>query len=160
MTLHNSYLRLAIGLLVVVVVAAVRIWPFESLPVLYVALQALVFVALAAGYVRTRNGGLAWLGVAIFIWPLAWDLLTHAFIRPGIDQASMGETAGTFPFTLVSSGQMTLGSFLAALSYVQLIGGQVLMLVAVLKLAASREQRGGGEGRSDPENSRALAGTC
>ena len=136
---RRRYLRLAAGLLlVVVVVPAVLVWPFEALPVLSVALYASVLAAIAVGYIRTRNGGLIWLGIALFIWPLAWTLLTHTVIRPGLEQVSTGEPTGIFPFTLVERGQMTLGSLLVVMSYVQQIGRYALMLVAVLKLAASR----------------------
>ncbi len=133
--------RLAAGLLLVVLAgAAVLLWPLLALFVLSMVLYAFVLVAVAVGYVRTRNSGFAWLGVAVVIWPLVCALLMHTVIRPAIDQVLTGEPTGIFPFTLVEHGWTTLGSLLTVLSYLMRIGRYALILVAVVKLAAWRGQ--------------------
>ncbi len=133
--------RVGAGLVLAAVAAvAALIWPLQALAVLSMVLYAAVLVAVVVGYVRTRNSGFVWLGVAIVVWPLAWSLLTRTVIRPEIDQLSMGRPARIFPFTLVERGRMTLGMLVMVQAYVARIGRYALILIAVVKLAAWRRE--------------------
>jgi hypothetical protein len=106
--------------------------------VLYVA-SAIVLVR---KYLRTRDVGFVWLGVAVLIWPLV-SSIGRSFI---IGRIAHGHTVGFYPFSLLESGQITVGGFIYWLNLLQHLIGACLLLLAVLYLSekktSGREEAG------------------
>ena len=100
--------------------------------VLHIAIAAI----LVRQYLRTRDAGFVWLGVAVVIWPLISSLL-DAGERVSIDRA-IHKQAVTYPFTLIASGQMTIGSLVMSFAIFQQLIGICLLLVAVLYLCRTK----------------------
>ncbi len=100
--------------------------------VLHIAIAAI----LVRQYVRTRDVGFVWLGVAVVIWPLISRLL-DAGERVAIDRA-IHRQAVIYPFTLIVSGQITTGSLVMWLAVFQQVVGILLLLVAVLYLCRTK----------------------
>jgi hypothetical protein len=100
------------------------------------ALHVAIAAILVRQYLRTRDPGLVWLGVAVVIWPLISSLL-DAGERVSIDRA-IHRQAVIYPFTLIVSGQMTTGSLVMSLAVVQQLIGIFLLLVAVLYLCRTK----------------------
>jgi hypothetical protein len=96
-------------------------------------LQVAIVVLLARKYLRTREVGFIWLGVAVVVWPLMSRLL-EAGERVSINRVAHKQ-AVIFPFTLVASGQITNGSLVTLFAVVQQLIGVCLLLVAVLYLS-------------------------
>jgi hypothetical protein len=103
--------------------------------VLYLALA----VVLIRKYVRTRDIGFVWLGVAILVWPLASALLGQGE-RVLIDRVLQGRPA-FYPFSLVERGQMTVGELVFLTGAVQQLIRLGLLLVAVLYLCRTNSGR-------------------
>jgi hypothetical protein len=100
-----------------------------SLLVLYLAIA----VVLVRKYLRTRDVGFVWLGVAVVIWPLVTGLL-EVGERSLIDRLVHGHSVGFYPFSLVERGQMSAGFLMTSLRLAQQVIGVCLLLVAVLYL--------------------------
>jgi len=101
-----------------------------------VLLHVAIAAILARQYLRTRDVGLVWLGVAVVIWPLVSQLL-GAGERVSIDRALHRQSV-IYPFTLVGSGQITAGSLVMSLAVCQELIGICLLLVAVLYISRSK----------------------
>jgi|HubBroStandDraft_4_1064222.scaffolds.fasta_scaffold275914_1 hypothetical protein len=99
----------------------------------YIAIVAL----LVRQYFRTRDVGLVWLAVAVVVWPFVSRML-QAGEKVFIDRLVHHQPVELFPFSLVASGQLTIGSLLVLLTYTQQLIGVVLLLVAVLYLSRMR----------------------
>jgi len=102
---------------------------------LYLALA----LVLAAKYMRTRDAGFIWLGVAVVLWPLAAYWLDRG---EGVllNRVVHGEPVGMYPFSLVSSGRMTVGEFIRLTGSVQQLIGVALLLVAILFLSRAKHR--------------------
>lgn len=98
--------------------------------VLHIAIAAI----LVRQYVRTRDVGFVWLGVAVVIWPGVSRLLEGGE-RVFIDRLIRHQSVGFYPFTLAESGQMTIGSLVTSFAVFQQLIGICLLLVAVLYLS-------------------------
>jgi hypothetical protein len=96
-------------------------------------LQLVIVVALVYKYLRTRDAGFIWLGVAVILWPSVSGLLNGGK-RTLVDSVVRGHLAGFYPFSLIQRGQMTVGTLFTSLSLLQYLIGGSLMLVAVLSL--------------------------
>ncbi len=97
-----------------------------------------IAIILVRQYLRTRNIGFVWLGVAVVIWPVVSRLLALGE-QSLIDRIRFRhQFVGFYPFTLVESGQMTFGSLIVSLDLIQEVIGICLMLVAVLYLSKPR----------------------
>jgi len=107
-------------------------------------LAILLYLAIAAVLVRTykRTGdvGLVWLALAIGIWPLVSRLLAFAE-RPLIDRVVRHQPVGFYPFSLVESGQLTLGQIVSYISAAEQIVGICLLLLAVVYLSKTSIRR-------------------
>jgi hypothetical protein len=99
--------------------------------------QLAIVVVLVRNFMRTRDTGFVWLGAAVVIWPFVSTLL-DAGGRFLWDNHVRGHVTGFFPFSLVDRGQMTLGSLALSLSYLKILIGAVLLLVAVLHLSTTK----------------------
>ena len=102
--------------------------------VLYIAIAAI----LARQYLRTRNIGFVWLGVAVVIWPVVSRLLEaeeKVYLVRLIHHQSV-----FYPFTLVANGQMTMGRLVESFAVFQQLIGVCLLLVAVFYLSVARDR--------------------
>ncbi len=100
-------------------------------------LQMVIVLVLVTAWLRTRNVGFVWLGMAVEVWPFV-----SGFI--GIGQRILLDRVAhrqTLLFRLVERGDLTMRELI---SYLHLIGtvqatvGACLLLVAVLHLARAR----------------------
>lgn len=101
-------------------------------------LHLVIAVVLVRKYLRTRDVGFVWLGVAVVVWPLVTRLLSageHVFI----DRLGRHQFVGFYPFSLVARGEMTLGSLVASLQLAEQVVGVCLLLIAVNYLYKSRD---------------------
>ena len=112
-------------------------WPSLGLPVLSGTMYLALIAALVVRYIHTRDVGFLWLGLAIVVWPLVAGLASRFGVRPIIDRIAAGEKVGVYPFTLVESGRLTLGSLMMIFAYLQTIIRQGLLLMAVVKIGLS-----------------------
>lgn len=106
---------------------------------LVVALQLALLVALVTKYLRTRDAGFVWLGVAVIVWPLASWLLNWG-VRVQINSSLRGHRAGFFPFTLIQSGEVTPGEFSMSFTLLDRTISVALLLIAVLVLARRKRE--------------------
>ncbi len=102
------------------------------------ALHLAIAVVLVRKYLRTRDVGLVWLGVAVVIWPLVSRLLEHGESML-IDRLVKGQSVGYFPFSLVERGQITIGGLFTSLNLLQQLVGIGLLLVAALYLYKTKD---------------------
>ena len=100
---------------------------------LALVLHLAIAVVLVRKYLRTRDVGFVWLGLAVVIWPLVSRLLEHGELVL-IDRLVKGQSVGYFPFSLVERGQITIGGLVTSLNLLQQLVGIGLLLVAVLYL--------------------------
>jgi hypothetical protein len=78
------------------------------LSVLALLLHLAIAVVLIRNYLRTHDPGLIWLGIAVVVWPLVSRLLNLGS-QGLINRVVHHESVGFYPFSLVASGQMTIG---------------------------------------------------
>lgn len=102
--------------------------------VLALLLHVAIAVVLIRKYLRTHDVGLIWLGIAVVVWPLVSRMLDLGSRRL-IDRIVHHEWVGFYPFSLVASGQMTLGQLVLDLGLFGQLVGVGLLFVAVLYLA-------------------------
>jgi hypothetical protein len=105
---------------------------------LALALYAAVATVLVRRYLRGRDVGFVWLGVAGVVWPLLSTLLSFGE-RLLVDRAIRRE-AVFFPFSLIQQGRMSVGDLDAALTLSRQIVGVALLLVAVFHLCRSTKR--------------------
>jgi hypothetical protein len=104
-----------------------------ALAVLAAVLQLAIAVTLVRKYVRTKDVGFVWLGMAVVIWPFMKVLVVRVFF----DRFIHGQL-GFYPFSLVEHGQMSVGSFVTLVNLLQQLIGFGLLLVAVLYLCKAK----------------------
>jgi hypothetical protein len=92
------------------------------IPALYVALA----VVLMRKYLRTRDAGFIWLGVAVVLWPLASRLLDPVLVDRIINSHS--------------NAQMTVGEIVTLVRSIQQLIGIGLLLIAVLYLSRTKRE--------------------
>jgi hypothetical protein len=111
------------------------------LPIILLSLGCVLYLAVAVvlvrKYLRTRDIGFVWLGVAVLIWPLVSGLLGRGESVLGL-HASSGHGDGFFPFSLVSSGQISVGDLFTSVHLLLNLIGIGLLLVAVIYLSRAR----------------------
>ncbi len=110
------------------------------LAALVVILYLAIAIVLVRKYIRTRDVGLIWLGVALVLWPVLSSLLDRA---QGALLARLvtHRPIGFYPFSLVESGHMTIGGLFSVLATAQRLVGVVLLLVAVACLCKAKLDR-------------------
>ena len=100
-------------------------------------LELVMVVILIRVYLRTRDVGFVWLGVALVVWP--WiSLLLQLAERSPQDRMLQHQVVGFFPYTLVEHHQMTMGELVFLLGLVPRVIGSGLILVAVIYLGKTR----------------------
>lgn len=113
------------------------VWPIIASSVILLLYLAIA-VILIRKYLRTRDVGLIWLGVAVVIWP---PLLRWLFVDQ-VPRYVQHHRSGAYPSISVLGTQMSIGNFLISLDKLQQIIGLVLVLVAVLLICnAKRKSR-------------------
>jgi len=116
-------------------------------------LTAICYIAIVAlltrQYLRMRDPGLIWLAIAVVLWPLMSEML-QAGEKVFIDRLIHQQPVGLFPFSLIESGQITIGSLMLFFAYTQQLVRVVLLLVAVLYLSRMRVDRNREEPRTIP----------
>ena len=122
----------------------------QILVVLYVAVAAAIGVYLFRRFRQSGNRGFLVLIVGLSVWPFISALL-NAVIRSGADRAIGGQGV-QFPFTSVTNGEVTLGTFVAmvstALDLVQLV---IVLLGLGLVFRGIGGQRPAAQLRSTPD---------
>src|ERR1700684_1027668 len=91
-------------------------------------LHLAIAVVLIRKYLRTHDAGLIWLGIAVVVWPLLSRLLDLGS-RGLINRITHHESFGFYPFSLVASGQMTIGELVLYLGLFGQLVGVCLLLV-------------------------------
>jgi len=107
--------------------------------VVALVLHVAIAVILVRQYLRTRDVAFVWLGVAVVIWPGVSRVL-EAGEKVYIDRLVSHQSVGFYPFTLVASGQMTIGSLVTWFALFQQMVGVCFLLVAVLYLSRAKTQ--------------------
>jgi hypothetical protein len=107
------------------------------LPYFFAGLFVLLFLAIAVvlvmKWLRTRDAGIAWLAVAVVIWPLISRLLSWGETTE-VRHLMRHEHVGLFPFSLVGDGKATIWGLFSTLNSLQQLIGLGLLLVAVVYL--------------------------
>jgi hypothetical protein len=101
------------------------------------ALHIAIAAILVRQYLRTRDAGFVWLGVAVVLWPGISRLLEGSE-KVFIDRLMRHQPVDYYPFSLVASGQMTMGNLVMSLAVLQQLTGLCLSLVAVLYLSRAK----------------------
>ena len=107
---------------------------------LTVVLQLAIATVLVRKYLRTRDVGFVWLGVAVVIWPLVLQLLNIGE-HSAIDRYLSGHLTGFFPFTLIERGQATMADLIRSFVFLRSLVGTVLLLIAVLYLRRNGDRQ-------------------
>jgi hypothetical protein len=100
--------------------------------ILALALHLAIAFILVRRYLRTRDIGFIWLGVAVVVWPLISRLLEAG------ERVSIRNQSVIYPFSLIESGQMTAGALVTSLALSQQLVGVCLLLIAVIYLAKAK----------------------
>lgn len=101
------------------------------------ALHLALAVAVIVKYMRTRDVGFIWLGIAVVIWPIVSRLLDRG-VRMAIDGTIKGHPIGVFPFTSVDRGEISIGNLLMIISLAESVIPTALLLIAVFCLCKAR----------------------
>jgi hypothetical protein len=104
---------------------------------LAVVLHLVIATVLVRKYLRTRDIGFVWLGIAVVIWPLVSAILQNGESAL-VDNLVRGQLVGFYPFSLVERGQMTVGSLVASFGILHQLVEVSLLLVAVVCLYKSK----------------------
>jgi hypothetical protein len=107
---------------------------FTVLALATLLLHFAIAIILVRKYLRTRDVGFIWLGVAVVIWPLVSNVL-QAGTRVLVDHILKHEWVAFYPFTLVERGEVTVGVLVSWLAILQQLVGVCLLLVAVFYLS-------------------------
>jgi hypothetical protein len=99
---------------------------------------AIAFI-LVRKFIRTRDAGFLWLGVATLIWPRISGLLESRELT-SLRSIGSGQSVG-FPFSLVGRGEISVGGLFTFLKLLQLFVGAALLLVAVMYLYKAKADR-------------------
>jgi hypothetical protein len=102
-------------------------------------LQLVIVVVVVRKYVRTRDIGFIWLGVAAVIWP-ALNLLLNRGEHILVDRLAKHQPIGFYPFSLVERGNITIGELIETLLSAQRLVGVILLLVAVAFLYRDKDK--------------------
>ena len=92
--------------------------------VLYVGIAWVIF----KDYRHTHNVGFLILGCGMLLWPLVGNLW-NLEMRVLLDRIAKGNDAGFFPLSLIKTGQVSVGSFIAfsILAY-QIIQAAIILI--------------------------------
>ena len=102
-------------------------------------LYSVAGVLLVWKYRKTGDIGFLWLGWPLVLLPFA-SIPLALWVQEGVDRLALGGRGGTFPFTLVEQGRVTLGTFLTLLNLLEHVvwGGLSVIALCVLRPRAAR----------------------
>ena len=100
---------------------------------LLVGLHLAVAAALVFKFLRTKDFGYIWLGIAVVLWP-ALSAPLNSKANALITLAGTGKGSTPFPFSLVQHGVTTMGDLFMLFSVSEALVGACLLLIAVLSL--------------------------
>jgi hypothetical protein len=113
------------------------------LPYIVLAVSILLYLTIAVlllrQYLRTRNSGFIWLGVATILWPLAERFLDRSLLRV-MHRSVTGQPLDFFPFNLAQRWEISRGDMLELIFVFLSLIGASLLLVAVLSLCKSKNR--------------------
>ena len=98
-----------------------------------------VTVVLVCKYRESRQSGFLWLAVPLVLLPFLSLPIAH-WIKVAVDRLSAGEPNAMFPFSLVESGHMTLGSLLSFWNGASHIVWSGFVLAGIQMLGKRRHQ--------------------
>ena len=108
-------------------------------------LNTVLFLALAIAFLykyrQTRDPGLLWLGVPLVVLPavgMIFGIPISHWMGSMVDKLSSGQPIGSFPFSLVESGRITLGTLIETINATKHLFWTALVFVGVLMLHHSR----------------------
>ena len=107
-----------------------------ALAIIIVILHLAIGFVLMRKYSQTRDLGFIWLGIAVVAWPLMSRLIAVG-VSLSIDRVIHHQSVW-FPFNLIESGRVSIGSTIKLLATSQQLIEVVLLLVAVLYLARTK----------------------
>jgi len=110
---------------------------FTTLVTLFLLAGVALVAAIIRKYLRTRDIGFIWLGVAVVIWPIVSRVLDRGK-DDFIFRLLRHERVGFFPFALVEHGRMSVGSLDATFVLFQRLIGIGLLMVAVFYLRRTK----------------------
>jgi hypothetical protein len=96
-----------------------------------VALFVVIALALARKHRQSGQAGFLWLTMPLALLPLGGVVITN-WIKVSVDGLHATPTNVTFPFSLVESGRMSLGSVLSLLNTAQHLVWSALVLAGIL----------------------------
>ena len=96
-----------------------------------VALFVVIAVALALKHRQSGQVGFLWLTMPLALLPLVGVIVAN-WIKVSVDGLQTTPPNVTFPFSLVESGRMSLGSMLSLLNIAQHLVWSTLVLVGIL----------------------------
>ena len=96
-----------------------------------VVLFVVIAVALARKYRQLGQAGFLWLTMPLALLPLVGVVIAN-WIKGSVDGLHATPPNVTFPFSLVESGRMSLGSLLSFLNTAQHLVWSTLVLVGII----------------------------
>ena len=100
--------------------------------VLYVGIAWVIF----KDYRHTHNVGFLILGCGMLLWPLVGGLWNME-MRVVLDRIANGNDTDFFPFTVIKTGQVSVGWFIAFSIYVYKIVQAAVILIGLLVIGRS-----------------------
>jgi hypothetical protein len=102
------------------------------------ALFVLIAVALVLKYRQSGQAGFLWLTMPLALLPLIGVIMAN-WIEVSVDELQAASSNVAFPFSLVESGRMSLGSLLSLLNIAQHLVWSTLALVAILMFGRGQD---------------------
>ena len=109
------------------------------LGVVNVALFTAVAIALAYKYHQSGQPGFLWLAIPLVLFPPLGLLIAH-WAKSSADKLAAGPVTGVFPFTLVETGRLTLGSLLSVLNGAEHVVWSIFLFIGILMLKQQCQQ--------------------
>ena len=109
-----------------VILAAVNVILFSS-----------IAVALAYKYRQSGQAGFLWLAIPLVVLPLLGMCMAY-WTKVSVDSFVARETSGVFPFSLVESGRLSLGSLISLLNGAQHVVWSASVLLGLLMFKQQR----------------------
>ena len=101
------------------------------------ALFVVIAYALMYKYRQTRQLGFLWLAIPLVLLPFTGLMIANG-IRTAVDALAAGQITGTFPFSLVESGQLTLGTLLSMLNVAEHLVWSSFTIAGIFMLKLQR----------------------
>ncbi|MFC1672058.1 hypothetical protein ACFL01_02860 [Planctomycetota bacterium] len=100
-------------------------------------LYAATFVILLRCYRWSGNKGFLWLGVAVAVWPIV-DIVLQNVLTHYQQVVINGERPGLFPYSIMATGSVTLGTFRMYHDLIKDVVGSSLVFLSVIMVWKGR----------------------